>query len=60
MFIQDLNQIIECVKAICIKFIKDKDKGWLLVTQLYLNVVSDNISPTCAKGLELVVTDQEV
>ena len=27
MFIQDLHQIIECVKALCIKFITDKDKG---------------------------------
>lgn len=32
MFIQDLHQITDCVKALCIKFIKDKDKGWLLVT----------------------------
>lgn len=26
VFIQDLHQIIECVKALCIKCIKDKDK----------------------------------
>ena len=41
MFIQDLHQIIECVKALHIKVIKDKGLAF---------VVSDNTSPLCAKG----------